>query len=159
MEPDGQFIISFKIIRHILNLFYKCNTFKNFGKLYWTYIHYHLGQVTLLPSWSFLLVFVCFQVFSSWECNWREALIKFQILWWAAYLWALLPFPMDWCGEVNEHQMLCEFCNFLLPTAMFSEQYSKNVFLPSLPILTPSGYPSVLFCPVNFNKNNTCILC
>lgn len=53
----------------------------------------------------------------------------------------------------------CRLWSIPLPTIMmFSEQNSKNVFLPYLPILSPSGFPTVLLCLMSFSKNNICIL-
>lgn len=74
-----------------------------------------------------------------WEWKWREALIRFQILWWTSCLWALLPCTRHcWCPEVMRSKLPCRLWSVSLPTIMmFSEQSSKNVFLPYLPILSP----------------------
>lgn len=113
-----------------------------------------------LPDPSSWVMFI--SKFSTlWECNWREALIGFQIFWWTTCFWPLLPFPRHcWCTEVMSTKAALQTGEFSFPhNNDFSEQNSKNVFLPYLPVLSPSGYPTVLLCLMSFSKNNTRILC
>lgn len=76
-----------------------------------------------------------------WECKWREALTGFQILQWAAYIWAwLLMYCGGWAPELpcgldsplphNSDMLWTKFRECLPPTQTLTHTQRNSVALP-----------------------------